>query len=64
MNLEFKKCLMMSGYTIEGVIRRENSHDMDKNVVKLLVEEYNKANNYKIPKVGDIVLIPVIKKGQ
>lgn len=62
MDIEYKQCLMMPGFTIEGIIKKENSHDMDKETVKLLVQFYNEANNFKIPRVGNLVLIPVIKR--
>lgn len=62
MEIEFKPCLLMPGHTLEGIIKRENRHDMDKETVKILVGYYNEKNNFKIPRVGESVLIPVIKR--
>lgn len=62
MEIEFKTCLMMPGFTLEGIIKKENSHDIDKETVKLLVHYYNEKNNSKIPRAGESVLIPIIKK--
>jgi len=62
MEIEFKQCLMMPGFTIEAIIKKENQHNIDKELVKVLVQYYNKANNFKVPRAGQSVLIPIIKR--
>ena len=52
----------MSGYTIEGIIKRENFHDMNKETLTILMEIYNIENNSKVPIAGTSVKIPIIKK--
>lgn len=62
MSVEYKKVLMMPGYTISAIIRRENRHDMSKEEVKDLMVLYNLRNNFKIPHAGDVVEIPTKKE--
>lgn len=60
--IEYKKILMLPGYTITSIIKRENKHDMCKEEVNDLMILYNIKNNFKIPHAGDIVEIPVKKE--
>lgn len=62
MEVEYKRVLMMPGYTIEGIIKRENNHDMSKEDVKEFMLLYNAKNDSKIPIVGQSVFIPIKKK--
>ena len=62
MDVEYKKVLMMPGYTISAIIRRENRHDMSIEEVKDLMVYYNLRNDFKIPRAGDIVEIPIKKE--
>lgn len=50
----------MSGYTIEGVIRRENNHAISKEEVRELMSIYNVENGTKVPTVGTSVKVPVL----
>lgn len=45
--------------TIEGVIRLHNSHAMSDKVAKVFMQFYNTKNGQVVPKVGDLVFIPV-----
>lgn len=47
--------------TIQGIIKKYNKHDMEKSIVELLMDQFNKLNGpeKKVPRIGETYKIPL-----
>jgi len=45
--------------TIRGAIKKYNRHDLSEEKLLFLIDEFNKLNSFKVPKLGDQVKIPI-----
>lgn len=58
--MEYKLHQFGSGETITAIIRKLNYMDMPTDVLNILIIEYNKLNDNKIPRLGETVKIPIL----
>lgn len=51
--------------TIQGIIRKYNRQDMEKHIVDLLMDQFNKLNgpDKKVPRIGELFKIPLYDFG-
>lgn len=54
--------MLMSGHTIEGVIKRENKHDVTPGEMKILIIAFNHLNGKMVPKMGIPTKIPILQR--
>lgn len=59
--IKYENHLMLPGHTITGAIKLYNKYDLNKTQMDELLDMYNILNEYKTPKVGQTVKIPVME---
>ena len=59
---EIVRVLFMPGHTIEGVVKKENKHDVSTEELSALMERYAQINGLAVPVVGQSAQIPILQR--